>query len=133
MITCQDDLIQMYVEGDLQPAEVGIVEAHLAVCEQCRRRVAFYRGLFWDLAHADRLVPAPGPEAGTEPLAEALQAGWLKAQRREPVGSGVRLAGLWLTANPVFTGPAQTVGRAVSWALTGLGPRLFGRRGGGRR
>ncbi|MDB4894688.1 MAG: hypothetical protein JWN15_950 [Firmicutes bacterium] len=137
MMTCQDDLVQMYVDGDLQPAEGDIVEAHLATCESCRRRAVFYKGLFWDLAHTERFAPASDLEP--EALAEALRAEWVKGQEPKPVGA-VALATLWFTANPVFTGTAHAAGRALASpaqaagrALTGLGWRLIGRKGGGSR
>lgn len=141
MMTCQDDLVQLYVDGDLEPAEGLIVEAHLATCESCRRRAAFYRGLFWDLAHTERLAPAPDLdlELNPEALAEALRAEWEEGQEPKPLGAAA-LATLWVTANPVFTGTGHAAGRvlagsahAAGRALAGFGRRLIGRKGGGGR
>lgn len=126
MMTCQDDLVQMYVDGDLGPVEAAIVESHLATCDSCRRRAAFYKGLFWDLAHGERLSPASDLDA--DALADTLRAEWLKGQKAEPVGV-TTLATLWLTANPAVTAPTRAAGRV----LAGLGRRLIGWKGGASR
>ncbi|MGE5674926.1 MAG: anti-sigma factor family protein [Mycobacterium leprae] len=133
-MNCSDDLVQLYAAGELQAVEAEILETHLATCDSCRRRVAFYKGLCWDLQQGGQ--PGPASEMDTAALADALRAEWLDGQEPRAVGVGT-MATLWLSANPVVVGPAHAVGaaagRAAGRALTGIGRRLLGRKGGGNR
>ncbi|MFZ5817878.1 MAG: anti-sigma factor family protein [Bacillota bacterium] len=138
MMRCHDDLIQLYVDGDLQPVEAALVEEHLQGCDSCRRRAAFYKGLFWDLAHGERLAPAP--EADAESLATLLRAEWERGRSEARPASGLELSTLWLTGNPLVAGTARATGTGLSRAgaeltrLAGTGiSKLLRRKGGGRR
>ncbi|MFZ5826892.1 MAG: anti-sigma factor family protein [Bacillota bacterium] len=132
IMKCSDDLLQLYVENELHPAERAILDEHLKGCAACRRRVGFYKGLFWDLGHAPRAeVDAGSPEA----LAALLRAEWERGRSAERP-STLGLATLWLTANPA----ARAVGGAGKAGLSTLGQagkaglsRLFRRKGGGSR
>jgi len=114
MNTCHDDLVQLYVEGELAPVERAIVADHLRACDHCRRLATFYKGLNWDLAHDQDLLPEP-PSFDDDALAAALAAEWKRVQPQNS-GGGRGLSTLWLTSNPALTGPVRLVGR------------LFGRR-----
>ncbi|HEY8418131.1 MAG TPA: zf-HC2 domain-containing protein, partial [Limnochordales bacterium] len=60
---CLDDsLLQMHIEGELEPAAAEIVRIHLASCARCRAAVARYKQLLWDLEHPEE-PPLP-PELG---------------------------------------------------------------------
>ncbi len=127
MMTCHDDLIQLYVEGELTPAERAIVAEHLRSCPACRRQATIYKGLFWDLTHD--LPPEPSL-INDEALAATLRAEW---QRHQPEANPktLDLSTLWLTANPAVTGPAKLVGQAGRSGLQQLAGLLRrGRRGG---
>lgn len=135
MMTCHDDLLQLYVDGDLQPAEAAVVEAHLTGCTACRRKAGLYKSLFWDLSHAGQMAePLVDGDAGA--LADLLRQEWQRANPA-PGRSNAQRAALWLTANPLVAGAARTAGEAGRAGLASLGrsltSRLFGRRGGGGR
>ncbi|HEY8346711.1 MAG TPA: zf-HC2 domain-containing protein [Symbiobacteriaceae bacterium] len=140
MMKCSDDLIQMYVEGTLQPVEAAIVEAHLKECHTCRSRVGFYKGLFWDLSRSDVLAPPDGlDETEVDALAGRLQAEWQRGRSRAPAGTAA-LATLWLTTNPVARAAGSAVLSALEataslgfGALSRAGRLLLRRKGGGRR
>lgn len=142
MMRCSDDLIQVYVDGALHPAEAAVVEAHLQGCADCRRRAGFYKGLYWDLAQSERLAPVPEveDEEAADALALRLQEEWRKQQRPAASTSPLGLSTLWLTANPAIARPARAMGDASQAGVEGLlraGRRglgkLFRRKGGGHR
>lgn len=114
MMRCSDDLMQLYVDGALHPAEAAVVEAHLQECAQCRRRSLFYKGLAWDLGQPERLVP--GSDAEDEDQAEALalrlHEEWRRHQRPAEVKTALGFSTMWLTANPAIARPARVVSDA---------------------
>jgi anti-sigma factor RsiW len=55
-------LLEDYAEGLLGVAETTLLEAHLAVCEDCRRELSHIKLLFWEL-ESMRREPIPVPEA----------------------------------------------------------------------
>lgn len=142
MMRCSDDLIQLYIDGTLHPAEAAVVEAHLQECASCRRRAGFYKGLYWDLALSERLAPAPEAEdeAAADALALRLQEEWRKQQPPAESKTALGLSTLWLTANPAIARPARavnSVGQAGVEGLLRAGRRGLGkllrRKGGGHR
>lgn len=117
MMTCNDELVQLYVEGSLEPAAATIVAEHLRTCSSCRRTANAYKGLYWDLSHARELAPeSPIDPSG---LATRLQAEWQRGNE-----SAASIAGhpalLWLTANPAVTTSADFAGKAGRATLSGL-------------
>lgn len=111
---CDEELIQLYVDGAMHPAEAALMEAHLRECRACRRLAGFYKSLYWDLGRAAALAPAPAQDP------EALAAALLAEHRRhrQPdarAASAWAFSTLWLTANPAFARSART--------LTALGHR----------
>lgn len=83
---CREELIHAYHDGELAPAEVAAVEAHLDDCDDCRALLA-------DLRQVARLVAA-APLAEPPPQAmKRMQQAWWAAQDR-----GVRRVASWLTA-----------------------------------
>ncbi|HYG60519.1 MAG TPA: zf-HC2 domain-containing protein [Symbiobacteriaceae bacterium] len=130
---CDDSLVQMYVEGSLQPVERTIMEEHLASCSACRKAAGTYKALMWDLGHPrEEAVP---PELGA--LSDRLMTAWEREQA-ELQPSTWRDAPLLWTRTPVVGAALQTAGevgqsipRAGMAMLSGM-IRLV-RRGGGRR
>ncbi|GGF03158.1 HEAT repeat domain-containing protein [Hymenobacter cavernae] len=54
-----EDLLPAYAEGELAPAEVAQVEAHLATCAACQEKVAQYQTLAQDLLGLPLACPTP--------------------------------------------------------------------------
>lgn len=146
MMKCSDELVQLYVEGELERAAAMIVEEHLRSCRACRRLAAEYKELFWDLSRGPASEADSPIDAGK--LAARLCA---EANRGERPGRGPEHsphpALLWLAANPAFAHPAEAVRQAGRATLSGLaragrrglqglgryiGGRLLGEKGGGR-
>jgi anti-sigma factor RsiW len=134
-MTCDDELLQRYVEGDLTPAERVLVTAHLSGCAACTRTVMQYKALMWDLSHPES-APVP-PELAA--VSDRLMAAWEEAARagKEPKLSPLELGLLWTRTPPLQSAllTAGRVGRQLpSLGLTGLkGLWRLARRGGGRR
>lgn len=136
MMNCSDELVQLYVEGAMSPAEAAIVAEHLKACPACRQVAGVYKGLLWDLAHPPRSAEVGGD---AEALAALLKAEW-QSQNQEPSWTEHAPATIWLTANPVATASAHAVGKVGQAGLQGLGwmlksglSRALGRKGGGSR
>ncbi|MBY6275871.1 MAG: hypothetical protein CWE10_06550 [Symbiobacterium thermophilum] len=111
---CDEELVQLYVDGTLHPAEAALVEAHLRQCRACRRLAGFYKSLYWDLGRTATLAPDPAQDP--DALAEVLLAEHRRHRQPEaPPASAWAFSTLWLTANPAFARPART--------LTALGHR----------
>jgi anti-sigma factor RsiW len=68
-------LLEDYAEGLLGVAETTLLEAHLAVCEDCRRELSHIKLLFWEL-ESMRREPVPVPEA-LDGLETAILDQWL--------------------------------------------------------
>ncbi len=51
MITCDDKLLQMYIDGELGELEIKVLEEHLRSCTHCRRELNLWKILDWDLRH----------------------------------------------------------------------------------
>ncbi|MBP2016962.1 anti-sigma factor RsiW [Symbiobacterium terraclitae] len=119
MMRCDDELVQLYVDGALHPAEAALVEAHLESCAACRRRAGTYKSLYWDLSRLDRLAPAPTTDP--DALAEQLLAEYRRHQPTRAAGArSWDLSTLWLTANPAVTRPARTLGSLGQAGVEGL-------------
>lgn len=91
--TCDDDVVQFYVDQVLSREEAILFEVHLARCATCRRAVAEYKALFWDLGHAaGAATDIPVPEE-LQSVSDALMARWEEAQAeaRPATLAGIRL------------------------------------------
>lgn len=131
LMRCDEELIQLYVDGVLHPAEAALVEAHLQECRACRRQAGFYKSLYWDLGRAAGLAPEPPQEP--EALADLLLAEHRRGKEPEaPPATTWDFATLWLRANPAFTRPARAVSSLGHIGAEGL-RRAEGLREGLRR
>lgn len=115
---CQDELIHAYHDGELAPAQVAAVEAHLGDCAGCRTLLA-------DLRQVSQLV-ATAPMPAVPPHAmQRMQQAWWAAQER-----GVRRVASWLTAAAaavifaavIFSPASQRAENNTSWTLNALTP-----------
>ncbi len=95
---CDDGIAQLYAEGGLAETEALLYERHLVTCPACRRAVAGYKELFWDLGRPG-YRPEPVPEElqrisdglmvrWDEAVAQDSARGW--ASSLEPALAGVR-------------------------------------------
>lgn len=123
--TCDDGIAQVYVEGGLTEAEAVLYEIHLAKCARCRRAVASYKQLFWDLRHPGyKAEPVP---AEMQRVSDNLMNRWEEAQaeasvRGEAAAPAVApvpaLAGLWAAAQGLQfipgVGPAGRLAAGVA-------------------
>lgn len=49
----QQELLQDYLEGIIDPVEKIFVESHLSICKQCRRELSELKLVFWELCNKD--------------------------------------------------------------------------------
>jgi anti-sigma factor RsiW len=134
IITCDDGLLQMYIDGDMGHVERAIVDDHLKGCPRCRQAVLQYKGLLWDLEH-------PAPEEAPPELAaisDRLMAAWEAAHAMPEPATWGEASLLWTRTVPGVQTALGAVGRAgrslPKAGLSGLsylGRRLL--RGGDRR
>ncbi|HWI63679.1 MAG TPA: zf-HC2 domain-containing protein [Symbiobacteriaceae bacterium] len=128
---CDDGLLQMYLDGDMSPVERELVEVHLKTCPRCASHVGLYKGLLFDLEHAQ---PEPVPE-GLAALSDSLMVAWAEAQAPATWQEASRG---WIQNVPGLVPALSTAGRVgrslPRLGLTGLASlgRWLWRGGGGR-
>ena len=121
------ELMQAYAEDELGPRERSRVEAHLADCAACRRRVAGYRALF--AALDEPALPAPPADFAARVAARVAagrrrralwQSGVLAAA--VAIAAAVGLLAGWDDAVATVSGPLSTIGttEGLSDAAAGL-------------
>lgn len=90
--------LSAYVDEELEPVRLRLVESHLEECEECRGRVEGLRGLVGDLRRLERLHPPPALEQYLERhiALTPRPRGWIE-------GVEDRLRGLALQSNLGFT------------------------------
>lgn len=139
MARCHDELIQLYVDGALDPTERALVSAHMSQCEACRAKAMLYKGLCWDLEHPE---PEPVPEA-LQAVSDRVMAKWEEAQARSRAKARWQeLPAMWAAANPALGAVSGTVNAAASQMGKAAAPagkallkrltRLLWKRQGGR-
>lgn len=80
------ELLPLYVDGGLDPDEVGLVEAHLAECEECRSELVSYEENYTFLAQINDV------EVSADFLASVMRR--VEEERRQKVESAGELSGL---------------------------------------
>ena len=88
-MNCPIELVHAYHDGQLQPARVAEVEAHLSDCADCRDLLA-------DLKKVSALVAAAPMAEPTPHAATRMQQAWWAARAAQE--RGVRRVASWLTA-----------------------------------
>jgi len=83
-------LLEDYTEGLLGVAETAILEAHLAVCEDCRRELTHIKLLFWEMESVRR-EPVPVPDA-LKGIESAILNEWLTDKETWLQRAGLQLA-----------------------------------------
>ncbi len=82
-------LLEDYAEGLLDTAETTLLEAHLAVCPDCRRELSHIKLLFWEL-ESMRREPVPVPDA-LRRAESAMLDQWLSGKENWLQQAGYRL------------------------------------------
>jgi anti-sigma factor RsiW len=102
--------LSAYQDGELGPAEAAAVDAHLASCESCRRRLADYEKVWELLGDSKLLEPGPG---FTEAVLDRASARGFAAVRRPafwiPAAAAAAVlaaVGLFFLASTGGPGPA---------------------------
>src|SRR5213076_2287896 len=103
-----DGILHGYLDGELAPAEVRGVDAHLAQCPECRRRVDEERALI--ARAAELLAVATPPDRALPPF----RAGDVKAPTR--LWWQVRLPLTWAATVALALGIGTYLGRDVQRA-----------------
>lgn len=115
-----EDLLPLYVDGELAGGERRRVDEHLAACELCRESLAFYRELETALVSRRDLRPSPARAAAAVTARFGLRRRWrpLDAWIGVPAvaSAGFILLGVVLF---VYRGP-------VSVFFTGVAERILG-------
>ncbi|HEY6158915.1 MAG TPA: zf-HC2 domain-containing protein, partial [Gemmatimonadales bacterium] len=103
-----DGILHSYLDGELSPAEVRGVDAHLAQCPDCRRRLEEERALI--ARAAELLALATPPDRALPPF----RAGDVKAPTR--LWWQVRLPLAWAATVTLALGIGTYLGREVKRA-----------------
>lgn len=75
-MNCLDDsLLQMMVEGTLEGSELNLAHAHLRDCSICRKKVADYKQIMWDLQHPHALMD-PSEIPSLDAMRQTLMVAW---------------------------------------------------------
>ncbi len=53
------DLIQMYIDGTIEPLEKIFVEEHLKVCKKCRKDMTQFKLLYFELDNLEEIKEVP--------------------------------------------------------------------------
>lgn len=53
------DLIQMYIDGTIEPLEKVFVEEHLKVCKKCRKELTQFKLLYYELESLEEVEEVP--------------------------------------------------------------------------
>lgn len=125
-----EQILNMYLDGELSAAEHDSAEAHLGTCEACRGELQALQELFVALEEIELdPMPAPGLAPGVlvrvRPCRRALSLRWLIPALQGAAALALlawgwtRLVSYWTSAISVLPSEALdgTWGRAAEWLL----------------
>lgn len=103
----KEELLQEYIEGNLNPAEEAIVEEHIKNCEGCKREVTSLKLLMWELDGLKDLdVPSDAAAAGRKAVDEFERSRKTKSQSTVSIVKKqmevMKISGLFLDYVPGF-------------------------------
>lgn len=126
----------MYVDGTLDPGEVRELERHLDACTECRRTVAQYKLLAWDLRH----LPADPVPREVHELGDRLMAAWVRHVTVKAAGGAETVPRqgtlthptrsgrpVWASLRPALAGAASGLAQVPGVPVLGRGIRGLGR------
>lgn len=79
------DLLQQYIDEELEPLETIILEEHLATCKPCRKVLNQLKLLDWNLEHQPTVEPPPELETYRIAAVKAHLAGIKTAGQSAPL------------------------------------------------
>lgn len=125
------DLLQQYIDGELEMLEEMILEEHLATCLTCRKMLNGLKLMDWDLKHQPVVEPPPELIACRKVAIKTHLADIRDARRKEAVKDTFRLQKhvlqhtfSFISYNPVNRTVARSVGKTVSTITRAAGSRL---------
>lgn len=114
-----DEHLQAYLDGALEPAEALLIEEHLRICPDCRRSARLFKLLFWEMEH----LPPPALPSALAEVSDRVMAAWEEEQERSRAAA--RPAGRTAPARPGAArqgaGRANVAWNGLSLALGGFG------------
>ena len=125
------DLLELYIDGELEPLEALILEDHLADCRSCRRELNQLKLIDWDLKHQPAIETPPELEiyrsvaikAHLSSVREAEASG--RQQEKWHLQQHVRQYAFgFISYNPVNRAVSRSVHKTVSTLTRAAGTRL---------
>lgn len=125
------DLLELYIDGELEPLEALILEDHLADCRSCRRELNQLKLIDWDLKHQPAVETPPELAIYRSAAIKAHLAGVKEAQASARQQEKWRLqqhvkqyAFGFVSYNPVNRAVSRSVKKTVSTLTSAAGTRL---------
>lgn len=125
------DLLQQYIDGELEMLEAVILEEHLATCQSCRKILNQFKLMDWDLNHQPVVDLPPELTAIRRAAINTHLADIRAAEKKEPAKDSFRLQKQvlqhtfgFISYNPVNRTVARQVSKTVLAITKVAGSRL---------
>lgn len=125
------DLLQQYIDGELEILEALIVEEHLTSCHSCRKILNQFKLMDWDLKHQPVVDPPPELINYRKAAIKTYLATVKNADKKEPVKETwkmqkhiVQHTFSFISYNPVNRTVARSVKKTVSTLARAAGSGL---------
>lgn len=125
------DLLQQYIDGELEILETIILEEHLASCHSCRKILNQFKLMDWDLKHQPVVEPPPELIACRKAAIKTHLADYKAADQKEPVKGTwnlqkhiVQHTFSFISYNPVNRTVARSVKKTASTLTRAAGSGL---------
>ncbi len=115
------DLLQQYIDGELEMLEAIILEEHLATCQTCRKMLNGFKLMDWDLKHQPAVDPPVELIAYRNAAIKTHLSGLKAAQTKGPAKEAFHLRKhilqhtfSFISCNPVNRSVARSTGKTFS-------------------